>query len=151
MVFLRMTKTLANPLRRPPEHLTSSRSQIRVTTRGRNHKNAELGTDGKKKKIPSVPEGVGEHMEKGVAEPASSFWDAGRRGGGFFLQGKCSVSQPGAEQRLAKPGFSAALSGFGSARNKSGERKTNSASGYVRDQRAAHVLPGVFLPLPGML
>lgn len=61
------------------------------------------------------------------------------------------MSHPGAEQRLAKPGFSAVLSGFGE--KKVGKRKTNSASGYVRDQRDVHVLLGVFhTPLPsGML
>lgn len=63
------------------------------------------------------------------------------------------MSQPGPEQCRAKPGFSAALSGFGSGERgrstrgiKVGKRKTNSGSGYVRDQRGAHVLLGVFHP-----
>lgn len=84
LVLLRITKTLSNPLRRPPEHLLGSRCQIRVTTQGRNHKNAEYGAArGGGKKSPLVFL-MGEHMEKGVAEPASSFWDARRRKGRLF-------------------------------------------------------------------
>lgn len=42
LLFLRMTKTLANPLRRPPVHLMGSRSQIRVTTQGEKTKKCQI-------------------------------------------------------------------------------------------------------------
>lgn len=83
LVFLMMTKTLANPLRRPPVHLMGSRSQIRVTTQGEKTKKCQIWSQQEGKKDPSVAEVVGEHREKGVAEPVSSFWDAGRRGEAF--------------------------------------------------------------------
>lgn len=105
LVFLRMTKTLASPLRRPPEHLTGSRSQIRVTTRGRNHKNAEFGTArGKKKSLQCQRWWVSTRRREWQSQP-HPFGMLGGGGGGFFLRGKRSVSQPGAEQRLAKPGL----------------------------------------------
>ena len=50
LVFMRMSKTLANPLRRPPGHLMGSRSQIRVTTQGRSHANVESGPSKRGKK-----------------------------------------------------------------------------------------------------
>jgi len=52
---MRMSKTLANPLRRPPGHLMGSRSQIRVTTPGRSHINIDSGPSKREKK----PFGVG--------------------------------------------------------------------------------------------
>lgn len=83
---MRKSKTLANPLRKPPGCLLGSKSQIRVTTQAKSHANIESGPS-KRQKNPFSVGAAGCACGEGGAEASGVLLGCWRRGRRLFLAG----------------------------------------------------------------